>query len=1015
MKSTLQDAPFSIEEIEQEIVTGTQDRAEKEYLDRAGSEIKNLKSSMQGSRSSGSSSSAATNTDLAGQSGSLGTVSSSLAKQSLYERDISQLRFMQQKGQPQGLYNPQRTLPQQQQRQQIRLQNVTTRPLNNGSIAGSIADSANLTENAGSSYYDDESNIDAQSNYTNNNNNSRLPLQPNQAKEPLRQIGSNPNLQAGALPISSNFLQNYSNNLQNKPYVMNQQPPSQTQNDGTNIAPAKSLYTEAESEDGAYIEYESEMSEAGDPLRLTGNVSRNMVNPPVQPSEMNSGFRRQYTNNANPGNVQRNPPGYGLNVANGQEPNNPSVYNNRNTVNAQGNPPGYGANLANRQVSNNPSMYNTNQQQLNPNRQGPETKNLVNQETKAMPISEEYTESYYSSQGDEEYKSQYTEGNGQSQESFYAQGQKGSGQARNPQNQRPSAVARDISTTYGGMQGGTQQPKPMQGSARQPAASASKVRVEAGKPPRVSQKPKSAGGGRGKDAFDFAGHTDFSELSSDADSVDNGPNDTSNQLGKGSEHPNAQINQPTYNQQIAPNMGAYPNTLQQSPQVTSVQRPNPGALGYYNPLPPNYQPLGFQQQPQQQQVLPPNYQPSSLQPQQQLLQQQQQPQQQTYHAVPQNMQNSSQGAPYIPSNNQPQSLQNLLQPYISERLNNNDGSKHYIDSAVEYSDSPESLPRSYQSIGSPSVQQEQLMPTSHSSILKEHAPTSNKTINLLPVQTKSTQPYQSVIYEDSRDSQLAGDYNSQDPKNDAQTNIDVQTPTRSIPNNQNREPASHVIKDSQARSVTPDKRIILSIDSNVVSYDSNLNSSRIAEETDLHTPGLTIFKIDSDKNSTPIKPMGVIKPFNESHEELKSDKVPLISPNYPAYQHTPTEYDNAANEIKLKVRSDPVHSVELAPQTNDQNVSKHLEAHELKKNNREKARLARKYLNLTLIDIRALRNRLGVSTLCDYVDTLRSYQVEEKQEQFRKVVKESLCSSIRGDKFIECLVYILELEVIFIL
>ena len=132
----------------------------------------------------------------------------------------------------------------------------------------------------------------------------------------------------------------------------------------------------------------------------------------------------------------------------------------------------------------------------------------------------------------------------------------------------------------------------------------------------------------------------------------------------------------------------------------------------------------------------------------------------------------------------------------------------------------------------------------------------------------------------------------------------------------------------------------------------------------------------------------------------------------------PTVYPPAVNEIKLSVAQGLLPGAKKRkPDPEDPDVIKHRELnnelHMQRKSNKEKARLARKFLNLTPIDVRALKNRLGVSTLFEYIDSLRRYQAEGTEDQFRKIIEESLCSKSRADHFIDILKYILDLEVNF--
>ena len=199
-----------------------------------------------------------------------------------------------------------------------------------------------------------------------------------------------------------------------------------------------------------------------------------------------------------------------------------------------------------------------------------------------------------------------------------------------------------------------------------------------------------------------------------------------------------------------------------------------------------------------------------------------------------------------------------------------------------------------------------------------------------------------------------------------------------------------------------------------------------SEALSLYTPsGFTKQNSQSrpsrEEGSLPVHQNNLVSsiPLDSSNPSSTNYPQPGLQPNFGASQsqyeqsqpQDEAESRPASNEIKLNLKRDISVRPDFFPNPENVEVANHTAFHQLRKQNRDKARLVRKLLSLTLIDIRALKNRLSVSTLFDYVDTYRRYAAEEREEEFRKVARESLTSAIRGDRFVEALKYIVDVEV----
>jgi hypothetical protein len=77
----------------------------------------------------------------------------------------------------------------------------------------------------------------------------------------------------------------------------------------------------------------------------------------------------------------------------------------------------------------------------------------------------------------------------------------------------------------------------------------------------------------------------------------------------------------------------------------------------------------------------------------------------------------------------------------------------------------------------------------------------------------------------------------------------------------------------------------------------------------------------------------------------------------------------------------------------------------------EKIKRARKFLNINFVDARALKNRLGASSISEFVDVYKEYKNTDRYEQLEAIVQESLCSKLRAEHFLDIIERIIEMEV----
>jgi hypothetical protein len=67
----------------------------------------------------------------------------------------------------------------------------------------------------------------------------------------------------------------------------------------------------------------------------------------------------------------------------------------------------------------------------------------------------------------------------------------------------------------------------------------------------------------------------------------------------------------------------------------------------------------------------------------------------------------------------------------------------------------------------------------------------------------------------------------------------------------------------------------------------------------------------------------------------------------------------------------------------------------------EKVKRARKFLQINFVDARAIKNRLGASSISELIDSYREYEQNDKLDQLEVIIQESLCSKPRRQFFIE--------------
>jgi ankyrin repeat protein len=76
----------------------------------------------------------------------------------------------------------------------------------------------------------------------------------------------------------------------------------------------------------------------------------------------------------------------------------------------------------------------------------------------------------------------------------------------------------------------------------------------------------------------------------------------------------------------------------------------------------------------------------------------------------------------------------------------------------------------------------------------------------------------------------------------------------------------------------------------------------------------------------------------------------------------------------------------------------------------EKVKKARKFLQITFVDARAIKNRLGASSISELIDAYREYEQNNKLDQLEVIIQESLCSKPRRQFFMDIIKRTLEME-----
>lgn len=77
-----------------------------------------------------------------------------------------------------------------------------------------------------------------------------------------------------------------------------------------------------------------------------------------------------------------------------------------------------------------------------------------------------------------------------------------------------------------------------------------------------------------------------------------------------------------------------------------------------------------------------------------------------------------------------------------------------------------------------------------------------------------------------------------------------------------------------------------------------------------------------------------------------------------------------------------------------------------------KMRNGKKLLEVDHVDLRALKNRLNSTSICDFVGAYYAHEREGTLATFSEGIKKSLCSQHRADRFLYMIRLVKELEVI---